>query len=121
MKKKRVSGLFLAEKCANPALGGFPKVQQPNREKSPQALVNSLPLPLQKDPACHLVQLTADEVNAPPHRAERRIGLALEVDVPALLAALQLPHVLAILGAGHGALLYRLSCRPPARVTFSSQ
>jgi hypothetical protein len=37
-----------------------------------------------------------------------------------LFAPLQLSHVLAVFGARHGALLYRLSCRPPARVTFST-
>jgi len=41
----------------------------------------------------HLVELAAHEVDPPPDRAQRRIG-GLEVNVPALLAALQLPMCL---------------------------
>src|SRR5688572_699456 len=63
---------------------------------------------------------SAHEVDPPPHGAEGGVRLALEIDVPALLAALELPHVLAVFGPGHGHLHYRLSWPPPARVTFSN-
>ncbi|PYP17503.1 MAG: hypothetical protein DMD54_07460 [Gemmatimonadetes bacterium] len=46
--------------------------------------------------------LAADEVNATPHRAEGGVRLSFEVDVPALLAAFQLAHVLAVLSGRHG-------------------
>src|SRR5260370_8903942 len=97
MQTKRAAGRFLHKKCAKRALESFHKVQQLDRRKLAESLLYLLLLPLQKNPACHLVQLTAHEVNAPADRAERRIGLAPEGDVPAFLAPLQLPHILTIL------------------------
>jgi len=49
---------------------------------------------IREDPARDLVELPAHEVNPPAHRTQGRIGLAFEIDVPPLLAALQLPMCL---------------------------
>src|SRR5712691_4398584 len=99
-------------------------MQQLHRRKLREPLPHVLLLPLEEDPPRHLVQLppTAHEVNPAAHRAEGRVGLPFEIDIPALFAALQLPHMLAVLGGGHGPLLYGLSSGPPvrARVTFPS-
>src|SRR6267378_7730461 len=109
-------------KCASFALQRLHEVQQLYRGKLCEPLLHILLLPLEEDPPRHLVQLppTAHKVNAAAHRAEGRVGLAFEIDIPVLLAALQLPHVLAVLGGRHGPLLYGLSGGPPvrARVTF---
>lgn len=77
-------------------------MQQFHRRKLPEALLNILLLPLEKDPAGDFMQLAADEVNATADGAEPGVRLTLEIDVPALVAAFQLPHVLAILGGRHG-------------------
>src|SRR5439155_23556923 len=97
------------------------EMQQLDRRKLRKPLVYILLLPFEEDPSGRLVQLSAHKVNSAAHRPQRRVGLALEVDVPPLLAAFQLSHVLAVLGACHGPLHYRLSCDPPARVPFPTQ
>ena len=74
-------------------------MQQFDSRKLPEPLLNILLLPLEEDPSRHPVQLATHEVNPPAYRTERGVGLALEIDVPALLPALQLPHVLAVLDA----------------------
>src|SRR6266581_3672398 len=100
-------------------------MQQLDRRKLSESLLDILLVPLEEDPARHLVQLTVHEVDPPAHRAERRVGLPFEIDVPALLAALQLPHMLAVLGTRHGPYStgFRAARQPAglaARVTFSS-
>src|SRR5467141_1252985 len=99
-KKTAVSSL-LHKNCAKRTLKGLHEVQQLHRRKLPEPLLNILVLPFKEDPASDLMKLAAHEVDSPPDRAQRRIRLAFEVDVPALLAALQLPHVLAVVGASH--------------------
>src|SRR5437879_3536559 len=102
-------------KCAASALQRFHEVQQFDRRKLPESLLNILFPPFEEDPSRHLVELATHEVNPPAHRAQCRVGLALQIDVPTLLAALQFSHVFAVLGTSHGPLLYRLSSAPPAR------
>src|SRR3989475_4252404 len=122
LHEKSLEGVFALWNCANcptecaaGPLQRFHEVYQFDRRKLPEPLLNILLLPFEEDPSRHLVELAIHEVNAPAHRAQRRVGLALQIDVPALLAALQLSHVLAVLGTRHGPLLYRLSSAPPAR------
>src|SRR2546430_2213179 len=88
-------------------------MKQFHRRKLTEPILNILLLPLKKDPAGDFMQLAADEVNAPAHGTEPGVRLTFEIDVPALVAAFQLPHVLAILGGRHGTTLplASLSCQ----------
>src|SRR5438105_15422057 len=80
------------------------EVPQLHSRKFPEAILDLALGPLQKNPARGAAALAAHEVDATPHRAapNLRIGLHLDVDVPALIAALQLAHVLGALLAGEG-------------------
>src|SRR4029077_14998479 len=84
------------------ALQCLHEVKQLDRRKLPKPLLHILLLPLEEDPAGDLVKLAAHEMDAAPHGADGGVRLPLEVDVPALLAAFQLAHVLAVFGRRHG-------------------
>src|SRR5438552_444345 len=89
------------------------EVPQLDRRKFPEAILDLALGPLQEDPARGAAALTAYEVHTPSHRAspDLRVWLHLDVDVPALIAALQLAHVLGALLAGEGgAHAERLRC-----------
>src|SRR5213082_3202705 len=80
------------------------EVPQLDGRKFPEAILDLALGPLQEDPARGAAALTAYEVHTPSHRAspDLRVWLHLDVDVPALIAALQLAHVLGALLAGEG-------------------
>src|SRR5438445_9341026 len=80
------------------------EVPQLHSRKFPEAILDLALGPLQEDPARGAAALTAYEVHTPSHRAspDLRVWLHLDVDVPALIAALQLAHVLGALLAGEG-------------------
>lgn len=108
------SGDWTLERAAT-ALKRLHEVEQFYGGKLPKALVDVLLLPLEEDPPGHFVKPAIHEMDPAPHRTERRVRLTFEVHVPALLATLQLPHVLPILGGCHEPKHYRLSRPPPAR------
>src|SRR2546428_11972442 len=83
------------------------EVPQFDGRKFPEPLLD-LPLgQLEEDPGGHAVLLPPHEVQAPAHCPHLAVQLRLDEHVPALISALQLPHVLGALlarkGAGHGA------------------
>src|SRR5439155_3325953 len=88
--------------CAASALQRLHKVEQLHRRKLSEPILDILLLPLEEDPSCDFVKLTTHEVNPAAHGAQTGIWLALEIHVPALVAALQLAHVLAIFCGRHG-------------------
>src|SRR2546422_5978321 len=76
---------------------GCQEVPQLHRRKLPETLLD-LPLRgLEKDPRGHAAPLPAHEVQPPAHGDDLAIGLGLEEHLPALVAALQLAHVLGAL------------------------
>src|ERR1051326_5896290 len=80
------------------------EVPQLHGRKFPEPVLDLALGPLQEDPARGAVPLAAREVQPPPHRPgpNLRIGLHLHEDVPPLVAALQLTHVLGAVMAWEG-------------------
>src|SRR5206468_12966507 len=75
------------------------EMQQLDRRSLRTPLQYILLLPFEEDPSGRLVQLSTHKVNSAAHRPQRRVALALEVDLPPKLASSQLSHVRAVVGA----------------------
>src|SRR5947209_18542724 len=91
--------------CRNRATVGsllqrLQEVPQLDGRKLPEALLNVPLVPLQEHPARHAVAVAVHEVHPAPHRGELAVGLDLDVDIPMIVAAIELPHVLGALLAG---------------------
>src|SRR3989441_1385845 len=73
------------------------EVPQLDGRKFPEPLLDLALGQFEEDPGGHAVLLPAHEVQAAAHRAHLAVQLRLDEHVPALVAALQLPHVLGAL------------------------
>src|SRR6266536_2849009 len=89
-------------------------VQQLHGRKLPETVVNVLLLPLEEDPPRRAMLLAVHEVDPAPHRPKLPVRLAFEIHVPALVTALQLPHVLRPLVPGEGGRHGQYTTLPPA-------